>query len=132
MGTGGQDSCDNGHGMVSCCCCDEKARYVRLLDNACRCRNLCHQAIFMDHASGAVASPDAESVQVGDAIWQRAEGRGLVQCAVRPVRVVEILVLAQNGPQVALVPDQRPVQQLTLSLPKTSFSLVKRRAGTRG
>jgi hypothetical protein len=33
----------------------------------------------MNHASGAVASPDTEVVQVGDAIWQRAERRGLVQ-----------------------------------------------------
>ena len=30
--------------------------------------NLCHQAIFMNHASGAVAPPDAERVQVGDII----------------------------------------------------------------
>jgi hypothetical protein len=40
--------------------------------------NLCHQAIFMNHASGAVAPPEAEVVQVGDVIWQRAEWRGLV------------------------------------------------------
>ena len=42
----------------------------------------------MDQASGAVAPPDAEVVQVGDAIRQRAEWRGLVQGAVWPVRVV--------------------------------------------
>src|SRR5271165_2375280 len=48
----------------------------------------------MDQASGAVAPPDAEVVQVGDAIRQRAEWRGLVQGAVWPVRVVEVLVLA--------------------------------------
>jgi TOTE conflict system primase-like protein len=66
----------------------------------------------MDHASGAVAPSDAEVVQVGDAIRQRAERRGLVQRAVRPVRVAEVLVLAQDGHQVALVPDQGPVQQL--------------------
>jgi hypothetical protein len=51
--------------------------------------NLCHQAIFMNHASGAVAPPDTEVVQVGDAIWQRAKRRGLVQGAVWPVRVAE-------------------------------------------
>ena len=51
--------------------------------------NLCHQAIFVNHASGAVASPDAEVVQAGDAVWQRAQRRGLVQGAVWPVRVVE-------------------------------------------
>src|SRR6266700_6896529 len=45
--------------------------------------NLCHQAIFMNHASGAVAPEDAEVVQVDDIIWQRAERRGLVQGAER-------------------------------------------------
>jgi hypothetical protein len=34
----------------------------------CGCRKLCHQAIFVNHASGAVAAKDAEVVQVGDAI----------------------------------------------------------------
>jgi hypothetical protein len=53
-----------------------------------RAENLCHQAIFVNHASGAVAPPDTEVVQAGDAIWQRAKRRGLVQGAVRPVRVV--------------------------------------------
>jgi len=50
--------------------------------------NLCHQAILMDHAPDAVAPPDADVVQVGDIIWQRAQRRGLVQGAVWPVRVV--------------------------------------------
>jgi hypothetical protein len=39
----------------------------------------------MNHAPGAVTPPDAEVVQVGDAIGQRAERRGLVQGAVWPV-----------------------------------------------
>ena len=67
----------------------------------------------MDHASDAVAPPDADVVQVGDIIWQRAQRRGLVQGAVWTVRVAEVLVLAQDGHQVALVPGQGPVQQLT-------------------
>lgn len=50
----------------------------------------------MNHASGAVAPLDAEVVQVGGIIWQRAKRRGLVQGAVRPVCVVEVLVLAQD------------------------------------
>jgi hypothetical protein len=33
----------------------------------------------MNHASGAVAPPDAEVIQAGDAIRQRAKRRGLVQ-----------------------------------------------------
>jgi hypothetical protein len=47
----------------------------------------------MNRSSGAVAPEDAEVVQVGGAIRQRAKRRGLVQGAVRLVRVIEILVL---------------------------------------
>jgi hypothetical protein len=43
---------------------------------------------------GAIAPPNAEVVQVGDAIGQRAKRRGLVQSAVRQVGVSEVLVLA--------------------------------------
>src|SRR5260370_18251517 len=75
--------------------------------------NLCHQAIFVDDATRAVMPPDPEMIQVGDAIWQRPQWCGLVQGAVRPVGVVEVLVLPQHHHQVALVPDQGPVQQLT-------------------
>ena len=70
----------------------------------------------MDHASGAVTPPEAEVVQVGDGVWQRANRRGLVQGAVRPVRVVEVFVLAQNGHQVPLIPDQGPVQQFSAAV----------------
>src|SRR5215471_4939004 len=49
--------------------------------------NLCHQAIFMNHAGGAVAPPDAEVVEVGDAVGQRAEWRGLAEGSVWPVGV---------------------------------------------
>jgi len=45
--------------------------------------------------------------------WNAAKRRGLVQGAVRPVGVIEVLVLAQDGHQVALVPDQGTIQQLT-------------------
>ena len=57
-----------------------------------RAENLCQQAIFMDYASGAVAPPDTEVVRFGEAIWQWAERRSLVQGAVWPVRAVEVLV----------------------------------------
>jgi hypothetical protein len=46
--------------------------------------DLCHQAIFVDDAARAVMPPDPEIIQVGDAIWQRPQWRGLVQGAVRP------------------------------------------------
>ncbi len=66
----------------------------------------------MNHASGAVTALDPELIEVGDAIGQRAQLRGLLQGAVRPVRVVEGLVVAQDDHQMPLVPYQGPVQQL--------------------
>jgi len=75
--------------------------------------NLCHQAIFVDDATRAVVAPDPEVIQVGDAIWQGPQWRGLAQGAVRTVRIAEILVLSQHHHQVVLIPDQGPVQQLT-------------------
>jgi hypothetical protein len=60
----------------------------------------------VNHTAGSVAPPNVERVQVGDASGQRAERRGLAQGAVRPVIVVEVLVLAQHGHQVALVPEK--------------------------
>jgi hypothetical protein len=65
----------------------------------------------MNHASGAVTPLNAEVVHASDAIWQRPERRGLVQGPVWPVRIVEILVFAQDYHKVPLVPYQRPVQQ---------------------
>ena len=70
----------------------------------------------MNHATGAVAPPDQEMVQVGHAIWQRAERRGLIQGSVRPVVVLEVFVLAQNGHQESLIPDQGPVQQFSAAV----------------
>ena len=40
--------------------------------------NLCHQAILVDDATRAVVPPDPEMIQVGDAIWQGPQWRGLV------------------------------------------------------
>jgi hypothetical protein len=59
--------------------------------------------MFADYATGAVAALDAEAVQVGEVFWQRAQRGGVVQSAVRAAGVVEVLVLAQDGHQVALV-----------------------------
>ncbi|MGH3402547.1 MAG: hypothetical protein ACRDRJ_08575 [Streptosporangiaceae bacterium] len=74
--------------------------------------NLCHQVIFVNHASCAITPLDPELIQFGDAVGQRAERRGLAERAV-PVGVAEILVLVKDGHQVPLIPDQGPVQQLT-------------------
>jgi hypothetical protein len=47
----------------------------------------------MNHATGSVTPEDANVVQVGDAIWRRAQRRGLVHGAVRPVGVIEVFIL---------------------------------------
>jgi hypothetical protein len=44
--------------------------------------NLCRQAVFMNRASCAVTSLYPEMVQVGDAVRQRTERRGLAESAV--------------------------------------------------
>jgi len=43
----------------------------------------------MNHAPDAVASLNPELVQVGDAIGQRAQRRGLLEGPVRPVGIVK-------------------------------------------
>ena len=75
----------------------------------------------MDDATSAIMSPDPEMIQVGDAIWQGPQWRNLIQGAVRPVRIVEILVLPQHRHQVALVSDQGPVEQLTPAAADPAF-----------
>jgi hypothetical protein len=75
----------------------------------------------MNHASGAVAPPDAEAVQIGDTIWQRAQRRGLVQGAMRPMGVAAVLVLAQDPHQVTLVPDQGSARQFTPTVADPAF-----------
>ena len=67
----------------------------------------------MNDATRGIMSPDPEMIQVGDTIWQGPQWRGLFQSAVRPVGVVEVLILPQHHHQVAQVPDQGLVQQLT-------------------
>jgi len=67
----------------------------------------------MNHTPGAVMPLDPEVVQVGDCVRQGAQRRGLFEGSVRPVGVAGVLVLVQHDHQVALVPDQGPVQQLT-------------------
>jgi hypothetical protein len=58
----------------------------------------------MNHAPGAVAALDPEVIQVGVAVGQRTQRCGLLEGAVRPVGVIEVLLLAQDGHQVPLVP----------------------------
>ena len=64
----------------------------------------------MEDAASAVTPLDPEMIQISNAVGQGAERRGLFRGAVRPVRGVEVFVFAQHDHQVALVPDQGPVQ----------------------
>ena len=75
----------------------------------------------MNHASGAVAALDPELIEVGDAIGQRAQRRGLLQGAVRPVGVAGGLVVAQDDHQMPLVPYQGAVQQLAPAAADPAF-----------
>ena len=64
----------------------------------------CDQAIFVDQVPDASVSSDAVLLQI-DRFGQRFQWRGAVQGAVRPVLVVVGLVVAQDPPQMVLVPD---------------------------
>jgi hypothetical protein len=74
------------------------------------------QAIFVDRATGASAFSHALLVEV-DRSRQRFQRGGSVQGAVRPVQIVMGLVLAQDPPQMLLVPDEGTVQELTAASP---------------
>jgi hypothetical protein len=52
-------------------------------------------------------------IEVGDGFGQRAHRCGLLQGPLRPMRVVEVPVLTRHGYQVAVVADQRPVEQFS-------------------
>jgi len=57
----------------------------------------------VDDATRAVVPLDPEVLDVGDAIRQGPQWRSLIKGAVRPVRIVEVLVFPQHRHQVALV-----------------------------
>jgi hypothetical protein len=67
----------------------------------------------VDDATHSVMPPDPEMIQVGDIIWQGPQWRRLVQRTVRPVRIVEVLVLPQHHHQVALIPEPATTTPLT-------------------
>jgi hypothetical protein len=76
----------------------------------------CGQPIFVDQATGASVFPDAVLVEIGRLVW-RFQRRGCVQGAVRPVLIVVGLVIAQDPPQVGLVPDEGAVQEFAAASP---------------
>ena len=59
----------------------------------------------MNHAADAVTPLNPEMIQVGDAVGQQAQWRGLLEGSVRPVGIVKVLVLPQHHHH--LQPDPR-------------------------
>lgn len=77
--------------------------------------NLCHQVIFVQDATSAVTSLDPEMIQVSNAVGQRAERRGLVQGAVRPVGVRGLLhqIRVRSGSSRRQLPFHRSMTELS-------------------
>src|ERR1017187_4712849 len=80
----------------------------------------CDQAIFVDQATGASVPSDAGLLKI-DRVGQRFQRRGAVQGAVRPVLIVMSLVLAQDSPQMSLIPDEAAVQELAAASADPAF-----------
>jgi hypothetical protein len=78
----------------------------------------CEQAIFVDLAPDASVSSDAVLLKI-DGFGQWLQRRGAVQGAVRPVLIVVSLVLAQDPPQMVLVPDEGAVQGVRSGIPRS-------------
>ena len=80
----------------------------------------CDQAVFVDQASGAGLPSDAVPVEI-DRYGQGFQRRSCVQGTVRPVLIVVGLVLAQDPPQMGLVPDEGAVQELAAASADPAF-----------
>jgi hypothetical protein len=76
----------------------------------------CAQAIFVDRATDASAFSYAVLAEAGR-LRQRFQRRGCAQGAMRPVQIVMGLVLAQDPPQMILIPDEGAVQELAAASP---------------
>ena len=76
----------------------------------------CDQVIFVDQATGASVSSDAVLLKM-DRFGQRFQRRSAVQRAVRPMLIMVGLVVAQQPPQMVLVPDDGAVQELVAASP---------------
>jgi hypothetical protein len=61
-------------------------------------------------AADPVVARDAEVVEIDEVVAERLEWRGLAECVVGPMPVVERLVFGQDASQVGEVPDKGAVQ----------------------
>jgi hypothetical protein len=80
----------------------------------------CDQAILVDQPTDTSLSSDAALTEI-DRLGQRFQRRGAAQGAVRPVLIVVDLVLAQDLPQMGLVPDEGAVQELAAASADPAF-----------
>jgi transposase len=63
------------------------------------------QAVFVDHAADAKVSSDTVLLKI-DRFGERFQRRSGIERSVRPVLIVMGLVLAQDPPQMVLIPDE--------------------------
>src|ERR1022692_2661672 len=80
----------------------------------------CDQAIFVDQTTDASLPSDAVRVEI-DWLGQRFQRRSGVKRAVWPVLIVVGLVIAQDPPQMGLVPDEGAVQEFAAASPDPAF-----------
>ena len=80
----------------------------------------CDQAVFVDHAADARVSSDTVLLKI-DRFGERFQRRSGLQRPVRPVLIVMGLVLAQDPPQMVLIPDEGAVEKLAPASPDPAF-----------
>ena len=71
----------------------------------------CDQAVFVDHATDTGLFSDSVLLKI-DRFGERFQRRSRVQRPVGPVLIVMGLVLTQDPPQMVLIPDEGPVEEL--------------------
>jgi hypothetical protein len=80
----------------------------------------CDQAVFVDHAADARVSSDTVLLKI-DRFGEWFQRRSGVERPVRPVLIVMGLVLAQDPPQMVLIPDEGAVEKLAPASPDPAF-----------
>jgi hypothetical protein len=83
------------------------------------CSTSCDQVIFVDQATDLSVFSDAVQVEI-DRLGQWLQRRGAVQETVRPVLIVGP-ELAQDSPQMGLVPDEATVQEFASASADPAF-----------
>jgi hypothetical protein len=81
-------------------------------------------SVLVEGAAEPVPSADIEvrdPLRIGNRFRERARWCGSPECPVGPVLVIEVLELPERVQEVALVPDERPVQQLTPAAADPAF-----------